>query len=255
MIDQVDSPLVVRFPTPLNARMRIGPFPSLAGALKFLGYCAVGAAVALSIGALFWLPFVGAGLLFSVYPGEDKGLDERAIDLLRYRWRTASSEPATDRAELGEGGSVLMVPPGLRVAIVSTRGLPVAFRPPRDARRLFEEFQVVLRAGSPRLFIWMTVEPVPTGDYLADGSISTGPSERRAVAGYVEMIQRLVRQRFRRVVYIALWEPAFDLAGSSRLTARLTAVSTSLGLLGLEPARVHGNALLRLARRLGWRTD
>ena len=187
----IAPPLVVGLPESLGRRMRFGPFPSARHALKFAAYAAVGGAVAAAVGAIWTVPFLGAGFFLSVYQPDGRALDARLGEYAQYRWRSRPGDgsPRRSPVEPGGDGPYVTSVPGQLVAILSVRGLPVAFLPPSDARSLFESYRELLRTVDPGLLLHMGVEPVSERPFLPPrGRPETGRPEETARRGYAEMV-------------------------------------------------------------------
>jgi hypothetical protein len=248
-------PLVVGLPESLGRRMRLGPFPSARHALKFAAYAAIGGAVAAALGVIWTVPFLGAGFFLSVYQPDGRGLDEQLGEYVQYRWRSRPGDghPARAPSEPGGRSPYVTSVPGQLVAILSVRGLPVAFLPPADARSLFESYRELLRTLDPGLLLHMGVEPVSERPFLpARARPETGRPEENARRAYAEMVALLCRQRYRRRVLLALWTPRGARA-ALRLEQDADRLVAGLSRLGLEGTRLRGPALRRACAQIGWR--
>lgn len=245
--------LRVVLPERLDRRMRLGPFPSIGGALKFAAYAAVGAVAASVVGPSGWLPFVGWGLVAACYLPEGKALDERALDYLAYGMRRLWP----DRAAGPPGAGVrslrwVRACAGARVAIVVAGGIPVAFLPPEEARRLFESYVRVLSGTEGSLYLVAGVAPLrerpirPPQDRGGGGA-----ADAAARAGYDELVRALARHRARRRVAIALWAPGDALHEEERLERGARRLVDGLLQLGIVARRLEGRALAVEAERLG----
>ncbi len=231
----------VPLPERLDRPGRFGPFPSGAGAVRFLVVGGVGSIIALEWGALLWLPFLGGGLFLGVYRIDGESPDERLVAYVRWRWRGLSPErppggpaPPDDPREAAQvdgawcGGFV-------------TGGLPVAFLPPADAERLFRSYRELLRTCELDLSIRVDraplhVRPLPPGDR------SVSREEREARAAYAELLRLLVRQRRRRRTYVRLWAAGTG-AGRERLRAHQRALAQFLSGLEIPHRPLRGREI------------
>jgi hypothetical protein len=248
-------PLLVGLPEALGRRMRLGPFPSSRHALKFAAYAAIGGAVAAVLGVVWSVPFLGAGFLLSVYQPDGRALDEQFGEYVHYRWRTGpgTARSGSPRRDPGADGPYLTSVPGQLVAILSVRGLPIAFLPPADARSLFEAYRELLRSLGRGLVVHMGVEPLTERPFLPPGRpTEAGGAEEAGRRGYSEMVRVLCRRRYRRRVLIALWEPTGPDA-AIRLERELERLGGSLGRLGVETVRLRAAPLRSAAAQIGWR--
>ena len=247
-------PLLVGLPEALGRRMRLGPFPSAHHALKFAAYAAIGGAVAAAVGAVWTLPFVGVGFLLSVYQPDGRALDGQVGEYLQFRWRIRPSATPPDRrpAEPEPGGPFLTSVPGHLVAIVAVRGLPVAFLPPMEARSLFDSYRMLLRTLERGAIVHMGVEPISERPFVPRApKVALGGPEDSARRGYSEMIRLLCRRRYRRRVWLALWEPVGPRA-ALQLNGEVERVVGHLGRLGLDAVRLREGPLRAAAAQIGW---
>ena len=247
------DPSRVAFPAPMDRAVRLGPFPSLPDALKFLAYAAVGAGVAAVTAPILWAPFAAVGLLFAVYQPAGRPLDARALEACRYAWRVASGATGRTAGRARVRNSLLQTEEGHLLAAVRAGGVPVAFQPPAEARRLWEGFRGLLQADGGGLYLVMGVEPWSNRGLLPRRSISGTPADARAKEGYATLLHLLGLRRFRRAVLLLLWEPAGDAAAARRLEARADALAALLQSAEIPAERLGGVDLRRTAERLGWR--
>jgi hypothetical protein len=250
-----DGAVVIALPEDLGRRMRLGPFPSVRHALKFAAYAAVGALVATLAGPIWWLPFLGGGFLLSVHRSEGKGLDERVGAYVAFRLRAGTSEPGTaPSANWAHGrGSYLSTGSGHLLAVLSAGGIPVAFLPPPDARRLFDGFRGVLDRSDGKLYLVAGLEALPARPFLPPAETTRGAgSDSLARAGYREMIEVLCRRRARRRVWVVVWAPGRADSGSATLDRAVRGVEDGLRSLGVPIERLRDHALTTAAGRLGW---
>jgi hypothetical protein len=235
--------------------MRLGPFPSVRHALKFAAYAAVGALAAAVAGPIYWLPFLGGGFLLSVHRIDGKGLDERVGDYVAYRLRAGSADPWTGPTarRARTRGSYVLTGSGQMMAVLSAGGVPVAFLPPRDARRLFDGFRGVLDRSDGQLYLVAGLEPLAERPFLPPPE-KVGGAHADSVAriGYCEMIEALCRRRARRRVWVVLWAPGGADSDAQRLDRIARGVEDGLRALGIAVERLRDQALSTAAGRLGW---
>ena len=247
--------LLVGLPDGFDRKLRLGPFPSVRDALKFTTYASVGALAAALLGAVWWLPFLGGGFVLSVYRADGKGLDERFGDLVAWRFRRDGGArglgPIAPRRLRSRGNAV---PAGARrlVALLSVRGLPVAFLPPAEARSLFDRYRELLSALDDGLYLSMGVQPLEERPFRPARSRSDGGPAPTARAGYEEMVRLLCRRRQRRVTLLALWVPREGAGSLARLDRRVAVVEGHLERLGLSSIRLRDRALGEAMVRIGW---
>lgn len=244
---------VVELPARVDRRLRLGPFPSAQDALKFLCYAAAGAVLAQFADLGMGLALAGAGFLAAVWRPEGRSWDERVFAFLRWKWRAEA------------GGIFLSAPFGRRsarsgrwelapsdpVAVVRTGGIPIAYLPPTDLARRFEQFRDLLRATDGRIAFFATLGSIRTAPLLPSSSSGRGP-EAEGRAGYSELIELLCRRRFRRRVYCVVGLGPAGSDTSSRLETEATSLEERLTALGLRPVRLRDHGLIEAARQIGW---
>ena len=248
------SDVVVWLPEKVDPRTRLGPFASGHDALKFVGWAAVGGLVAVAVGPVWWLPFLGVGAVVTIPPWAGAAPDRRLIAYLRWRFHPETARPGTDayRATARSVENVLELLPGRFVAMIVTGGTPVAFLPPEARREIFQAYRSLLRSVEPGSVVTMGVEPLPTKPFLPPGAADPpNPCEREPRQGYVEMVRLLCRRRFRRRVRWLFWGGG---SGSDlrQLDARVRTVQRSLQAMGVDSQRLSGADLERHLRALGW---
>jgi len=249
--------LLIGLPESLGRRMRLGPFPSARRALKFAAYATVGGAVAAVGGAIWTVPFLGAGFLLSVHHPDGRALDEQASEYLQFRWRARPGRRVAPRRPVDPGHEEPYVTSGSGhlIGVLSVGGLPIAFLPPAEARALFDAYRELLRSLERGLVLQFSVEPIPERPYLPPGHPpATGGPVEAARTGYREMVTLLCRRRYRRRVLLAAWEPPGP-DGAVRLERELERLGVQLGRLGLAPVRLRGARLRAAAQHIGWRTE
>jgi hypothetical protein len=215
-------------------RLRLGPFGSGRDAAKFLCVATVGALVAAVSSAVVWLPFLAAGVMFSLVRVEGRTLDDFALGYFRFQWRSS----------LGSRGTLGTPPPShrfrgrLRTRSSSLRagGIPIEYLPPCDLQRLFEEWRSTLGALDRPIGFRIRGErfsPIP----FLPRSRSPLAEERSALESYRELVHALLRNRYRRVVELTLWDDPIE--GSQRnsgLDVQRDELARCLDRLGI-PAR------------------
>ncbi|HYK94003.1 MAG TPA: hypothetical protein VEY07_08200 [Thermoplasmata archaeon] len=246
-------PPVIAFPSRLDRRSRVGPFPHARAALRFLTLVAVGAALAVVLGPLAWVPFLGGGFLLTVSRGDSKTVDERLGDVLRWelRRRRTSQKPVAPTGWTRET-RFARVPSGRIVAGIAGSGVPVAFLPPADARSLFEEYRELLRSDEGPLYLRVASVPIRSAPFRL-ARVTTGPPMLApARSGYDSMVRLLLRRRRRRVVHLFLWSPTSASPDSRALDARGENLVARLRALGVDAVRLEGIELWRAVRAAGW---
>lgn len=244
----------IPLPRRLDRRLRLGPFPSARDAMKFAGDASAGAILVPLGGALAWLPILLAGFFLSVFRPDGKGLDERAHDYLRWRWRRrrGAASPAGPAGSPGPEG-VLHLPGPCAAMVLETGGIPIRFLPPGEARELFERFREMLRTVEGGLFLEVGTAPVPSAGFRMRGVEGPGSPESMARSGYGEMTKLLLRRRQRRRVRVVVFEAGEDPAAVRRLVERTGALASGLAGLGVGVRRLDGPALARAVEAIGWR--
>jgi len=252
---RADGPVLVTLPESLARRMRFGPFPSVRHALKFAAYAAVGALAATVAGPIWWLPFLGGGFLLSVHRSDGKGFDERVGDYVAYRLR-AGARPSGPAAAPRRGrphATSVETGSGQLLAVLAAGGVPVAFLPPADARRLFEGFRGVLDRSDGRMYLVAGLEPLRDGPFLPKSEPVPGAApDSLARRGYREMIEALCRRRARRRVWVVLWTAGRTEPDANRLDRIARGVGEGLEGLGIRVERLRDRELAMAAGGLGW---
>lgn len=254
MTDAPAAP-VIPLPAPVDRRTRMGPFPSARAALRFLGFAAVGALLATQLGPVAWLPVLGGGFLLTSASGDREPLDERLSDFVRWELRRRAGPRARRRpARVPDGARVVRVPGDRLVAVVRAGGVPVAFLPPGEARRLFDEYRDLLRSLSDGLVVRAGSVPLASAPFALPPRRPPPQPDDAARAGYAEMVQLLCRRRRRREVDLVVWRhdtrPARD-----ALDLVATRLVTQLAGLGVEARRLNGDLLAEAVLRFGWSVE
>lgn len=242
-----DGPPRIALPEPFDRHLRLGPFRSVRDALKFATYAAVGVVPAVLAGPVWWLPFLGGGFVVATYRPDGRPADERAGEFVAYHLRRRHRGGPPPRAAPTSGGSA-RVRGGRLVAMLEAGGVPVAFLPPADARRLFEAFSQTLRTLEVGVYVVAGVVPVPAAPFRPPREVA--PRAPVAKAGYEEMVRLLLRRRQRRRVRLVVWA-ADGPDALARLEQSVRALAEGLRQLGLEPERLRAGELTVALERLG----
>lgn len=178
-------------------RLRLGPFASGRDLVKFLGIATIGALVAAVSSAMAWLPFLALGVAVSFVRVDAQTLDDYALGYCRYRWRSSprSRTLSGPEAPTRRTSAAYREPPGS----VRAGGIPIAYLPPAELERLFEDWRSALGTLDRPLFCRVLGERFSPLPFLPAVSPPPGP-ERAALDSYREMIRLLLRHRYRRRV-------------------------------------------------------
>lgn len=224
--------------------------------MRFAAYAAVGILTLPIGGPLLWLPFVGGAFLLSVYRPDGKGLDERAGDYVRWRWRRRRpSAPRPPRHPSGPNDGVVRLPGPHLVAVLEAGGVPTRFLPPADARELFDRYRTLLRSVDRGLYLRVGVSPIPLGGFRLPSMDLTGPREQAARDGYEEMVRLLLRRRLRRRVRLVAHEPGRGVEAARRLESTIEGLSGRLWALGVPHERLDGAELRSVLEEIGWSAE
>ncbi|MGI0132842.1 MAG: hypothetical protein ACREDK_07130 [Thermoplasmata archaeon] len=243
----------IRLPAPVGRRMRLGPFPSARDALKFAGYAGVGAILTTAVGAFAWVPLLGCGFLFAIHKPDGRALDDRCWDFLRWRFRSGplrGGGPRTSAAETR--GAFARLADGRYVAGLEAGGIPVAFLPPEEARRLFERYREMLHGLERGCVVRAIVRPLPSGPYLPPAVAPRREEVERARGGYAEMVRLVCRRRHRRAVHLLLWSAGPGSAESAHLDDQMREVADQLEGMGIPNRRLRARDLVAAIARSGW---
>lgn len=211
----------------VHRRLRLGPFAAGRDLVKFLGFALVGATAAAVTSAVVWLPFLAIGALVAFARVEGRTLDDYLLGYCRFRWRSSVRRPGIARQDLR--GARPDAPRRTPSPTIRAGGIPIAYLPPRELRRLFEEWRSILTALD-RPLGWRVRGEVFSPLPFLPSLRNPVPEERPALESYREFVQLLLRNRYRRVVDLTFWNDPND-EGPAAIT--LQAQSADL-LEGLE---------------------
>lgn len=247
-----DGPPWVAIPERLDRRLRLGPFASARDAGTFVAVLAVGAVASLAVAPWAGLPFVVlAGLLVFWRPDGER-LDETVAAVARWTlrrtgWGGRVTGPRGRPA--GRAGS-LQLPDGRWAAVVRTGGVPLAFLPPSELARQFEQYRQLLRSTGEGLIVLASSAPIHAGS-IAPLDPPGEEAERLAWAGYRELVGLLARRRAVRRVLIAVIDGGDGDGGGRRLETAAELLRDRLADLGLRSERLRDRSLDEAAHRLG----
>ncbi len=248
-----EEPPVAAIPERLDRRLRLGPFPSARDALKFATYAGVGAVLVPVAGVAVGLVVGSAGFAVSVWRPEAGALDERALAYLAWTGRRLGGArrmmPSSPSSRVR--GPYVRLDDGRIATIVQAGGIPLAYLPPAELARRFDQFRDLVRCLDEPFAVTTTWASVLGTPFLPTPTDAPGP-DREARAGYRELIEVLARRRRLRRVLIVLTSTDRGPEGVGRLEATAAAVLDRLAALGLRPERLRGSHLGGAARRLGW---
>lgn len=247
------GPPRVGLTTTAERRLRFGPFPSVADAMRFAGYAVAGALVIPWLGALAWLPILALGFLLTVWQPGGIALDHRLVAWVAW-WERALQpweERMTPRSRSVRGATA-RVDPGYLVTVVKCAGRPIAFLPPQELHQRFEQYRSLLRTLDSGVVMVGVGLPVDARPWVPPKVEEEEREDLPARTGYAEMVGVLCRHRQRRRVYVLLWSPEADADALTRLEERTGAVTQQLEALGVTPTRLEGSALGASLTRFGW---
>lgn len=235
----------VALPERMEPRRRFGPFPSAPDGLKFVLLAAMGALVALRFGLLWWTPFLGGGTLLGLYRPDGRALDERLGGFARWRLRSTrrSRRPGVRDPSSGDDPVARVGADGFAAAL-EAGGIPLAYLPAEDARRLFAAYRDLLREVGPSFALNVGRVPVRTHALLPPASVPEGRADRPASEGYRALLRLVTATRsVRRVTVVQFAPPGPDRREAlERSVARWTA---GLAGMGIPTRRLVGRAVER----------
>jgi len=253
MDETASGPPIVGLPERLDRRMRLGPFSSSRDALKFVTYAAAGALLSPFTSPWVCLPIIGTGFVLSVWRPDGQAIDERAAAFVVWRLRSATSTRvwrSMTNYPLARQG-VLQISSHHYVAIVRTRGTPIAYLPPDELARRFELYRELLRSIDGSFVVLMATTPI-RAQSIRPARCSGDGQECVAFSGYSELVSVLCRRRRIRRVFVVLGTVGADTDTLSRLEGRVSTLVEGLSQLGLRPNRLRDRSLAEAARQLGW---
>src|SRR5580658_1211198 len=239
----------VPLPPPLLRPARFGPFAPARDGLKFLLIAALGGGVAAATGALAWLPFLAGGFVIAVYRPDGWSLDERASAWIRWHYR-GDGTGSTGHPPRAPASPALKDRSGRWVAALEAEGIPVAFLPPLDRRRLFDGYTALLRVIDPDAFLVVHSVPRRAGPVLPKSTKVPGP-EATAAAGYAEMVRLLLRHRRARRVLLVVGSRRGGRVGLEQVGTTIDGVATGLDSLEIPYRRVSAEEIVRRCPGLG----
>lgn len=255
MPEEGSGPPVVPMPERLDRPMRLGPFPSGRAALKFVVCAAIGATLVPVAGLYVWVGFLAGGLLVGLWQPDGIPIDSRTAAVVRWGIRRRAGDPPMTRPDSTGVASptrgVVPLASGGYAAILRVGGVPLAYLPPAELRRRFEQYRDLLRATDTALVVYATCAPIHVVPFVPLPITDSGP-EATAQTGYRELAQLIVQRRSVRQVYIGLSTPERGADALRQLEGRIVGLTERLTGLGLAPQRVVDRALPAAARRVGF---
>lgn len=248
-----DGPPWVAVPERLDRRLRLGPFPTGRDAVKFVTAAAVGSVVSLLLVPWAGLPVVAVGAVVALWRPDGEPLDERLVAIVR--WAARRSVPEGRRTmTVGRAAptrrETVTLPDGRAAVVVRTAGVPLAFLPPAELARQFEQYRDLLRSLDGGWVGHVTSVPIYAGAVLPPESPTTD-ADGVARSGYRELVSLLARRRSVRRVVLALPQETPGVEGARRLEAGVELLRERLADLGVRSERLRDRALVDAARRLG----
>ena len=255
MDDHAQGPPLIGLPERLDRRMRLGPFPSSRDAVKFAGYAAAAGLLSPFANPVVWLPVIAVGFLVSVWRPDGQAVDERALAMVAWRFRSAvpghaltatSGRPLVRQA-------LLELPSHRYVAVVRTGGSPVAYLPPDELARRFELFRDLLRSLDSAV-VWLAATVPIRSQSVRPVDPAGSLREAAGLSGYTELVSALCRRRMLRRVYLVLAANGCGTEAILQLEGRVASLIERLSALGVRPTRLRDHALAEAAHRFGWPT-
>jgi len=148
-------------------------------------------------------------------------------------------------------GGVVRLPGGRVGAVLEAGGVPVAYRPQSDARRLFDAYRRWLRETDGPLVLSAGTAPIDPAVLLGPASDVTTAAEAVARAGYAEMLALLLHQRRQRRVLVLL-ATRDEPRAVDQLETRVQQAADGLAGLGIRVERLRDQTLFRGMQALGW---
>lgn len=246
------SSVSIPLPAPVDRRVRFGPFPSVGDALRFVAYGAVGAVLIPAFGPLLWLPVLGVGFLLTVVQVGGRSLDRVVAARLAAWERALRPVEATMSSTAHDArAGIVGIAPGAEATVLRCRGRPIAFLPPEELRRIFEQYREILRSIEGGIVVVAVGVPIHPEPWVPRAP-PVGREDVAAQVAYVEMLRLLLRRRTERRIYVLSWGRRSDAAGREELGRRTEALRDRLATLGVRPERLEGASLAAAVRRFGW---
>jgi hypothetical protein len=220
--------------------LRLGPFGSGRDVLKFLCLAMAGATIAAVTTPVVWIPFLAVGGIIAFVRVEGRTLDDYALGYCRFQWRSSMAPRTASTAFPPVPGAAGTTPQS--VASIRAGGIPIAYLPPDELQRLFEEWRAALAALDRPVSCRMRGERISPVPFLP---VSSKPhaTERVARDSYRELVRAVLRQRYRRVVELALANETSDAGREPVLRAEWEELVGTLERLGIPtsmaPAQVR----------------
>ncbi|MGC2290055.1 MAG: hypothetical protein WA688_09415 [Thermoplasmata archaeon] len=221
-------------------RLHLGPFGSARDLVKFLCFATVGATVAAVTSAVVWLPFLAVGAMVAFVRVEGQSLDQFALGYGRFRWRSSTgfpgaAGPSPPASRISASSRV--PPPAIRAG-----GIPIAYLPPSELQRLFEEWRSALATLDHPIGCRVRGELFSPLPFLPVAA-TPREAERTALESYRELVRLLLRRRYRRVVDLTVWNTPSDTAsGRIGREAQVDELVAALDRLGIPAQRVPTDA-------------
>jgi hypothetical protein len=251
MADPDDGPPMVPLPERVDRRLRLGPFPSAHDAVRFLGYAAVGTLLAAGVSPLAGFGVIVAGFVLSVVRVDGERPDRRAVSMFRYLFERLGRRvgPAvTGRSSLDRSGAI-PGPAGGYLAVVRAGGSPMAYLPPAEIARRFEQFRELLRAEPEGLAfrVWLApMRPTP----VLPPPVSETRADAAARNGYAQLVRLICGRRAVRRIDLLRCSTFAGAEGLTELDGQVSRLIERLTELGLPARRLSGRSLADAARRL-----
>jgi hypothetical protein len=243
---------IVRFPERFDRRARLGPFPTPHDAVRFLCYAAVGALLSPWVSPFLWLPLLAGGFAISVWHPDGPALDERALAVVRWKWRAWCPRREMNRVRRSpEGRDLVVLTEGIFATVIECGGVPIAYLPPAELERTFGRFRDLLREITDSFAFLCTSSPIRAAPLLP-GERPRDPEEREVADAYSELVRLLCRRRRVRRTLIAIRSTGAAAETRDRLRADGERLVERLRALGLSARRLAGAPLLEATYRLEW---
>jgi hypothetical protein len=244
MASAADALPVVVLPERMDRRLRLGPFPSARDALKFLAYAATGSTVAILVSESAGLVLIGAGFLLAVARIDGQPVERGALVFLRFhlarrrRDRDLTRRPPSALTRRG----LSVARGGGYSAVIRAGGVPMAYLPPAEIARRFDQFRELLRAGSPDVVYLATLAPMRAGPVVPP-PLGSERVDRGARDGYAQLARLLCDRRRVRRVDLLLRSVEGGAAAAMELEGRVESILARLAEMGVSARRLKGRSL------------